>query len=501
MTEEAVFTAESRIDSADEMTKSVVEELTPAVNKMDKFELLPAKFPEDMLGMSSLTATVSPANESFPDSGKDTVAEPGQIPTSLAQAAGQDQTGAEAVGKEQTGTVTPPLPGLGTSATEPAPLAVKLTPLAVGTNLLGRYTILELVASTDTGNLYRAEDEEGCASCGQWNPRGQEFCRDCGYELKIHGKALLKEEPLLEENMPPLPDGFIEGGRSYVATREEPKRPATFGRGVHLQFGALSDVGLVRGAQNAPDEDSLFAMALSSIYESITAPTMGLFMVADGVGGSERGEVASRLCVQTVSRELIQRVALPILGGQVLDDDTVRGEIQRAIKQANYQVLELGGAPDETPGTTITLALVINNRAYIANVGDSRTYRFVDDRLDRITRDHSLVEGLVASGQIKPEEVYDHPDRNVITRSLGDKPPLKVDLFPEEGGALELEPGTRLLLCCDGLWELVHPDDLRKTLSRPKEDLQSLCQELVNMANEAGGPDNISLILVDVGAS
>jgi len=141
-------------------------------------------------------------------------------------------------------------------------------------------------------------------------------------------------------------------------------------------------------------------------------------------------------------------------------------------------------------GTTVTLAFVQGSLALIANVGDSRTYLLRDHMLRQVSVDHSLVAGLVASGQIKPEEIYTHPQRNVIFRSLGQKQRVQVDIFREI-----LEPGDILLLCSDGFWEMVQDPKLIVRLIEKAKDPKQACQTLIDAANAAGGEDNISVVV------
>ncbi|GCE23289.1 PP2C family protein-serine/threonine phosphatase [Dictyobacter kobayashii] len=144
-------------------------------------------------------------------------------------------------------------------------------------------------------------------------------------------------------------------------------------------------------------------------------------------------------------------------------------------------------------GTTLTAALVINMRAYIVNVGDSRTYLFRDSAgLIQITRDHSLVASLVAFGQITPDEIYTHPDRSKIYRSLGQGDELHVDSF-----AIDLQPHDRLLLCSDGLWEMVRDPAIERVV-RANDNPSVLCDRLVQMALRGGGCDNISVVVAEV---
>jgi protein phosphatase len=141
-------------------------------------------------------------------------------------------------------------------------------------------------------------------------------------------------------------------------------------------------------------------------------------------------------------------------------------------------------------GTTLTAALVRDEMALIANVGDSRTYLWRDGELVQITSDHSLVAQLVEAGALAPDEIYTHPEKSAIYRSLGHAPEVEVDLFEQP-----LESGDRLVLCCDGVWEMLRSDGIEEVLLM-EPDPQCACEEMVRRANLAGGEDNISVVVV-----
>jgi len=167
--------------------------------------------------------------------------------------------------------------------------------------------------------------------------------------------------------------------------------------------------------------------------------------------------------------------------------------MRNAIEQSSERIVEYGDEHKEARGlgSTITAALVVEGQAFIANVGDSRTYLLRDGKLTRITSDHSLVERLVQAGQIDREDVYDHPSRNLIYRSLGaGRAEVDVDIFTER-----LQPGDALLLCSDGLWEMVHDPQLTNILTEV-DDLNETVNLLIQRANENGGEDNITAVLV-----
>ncbi len=169
-----------------------------------------------------------------------------------------------------------------------------------------------------------------------------------------------------------------------------------------------------------------------------------------------------------------------------------------AIQKANKVVYEFSSHKPKqaaNAGTTVSMMALRGTDAVIANVGDSRTYLMRDHQLIQITRDHSLVASLVADGQILPEDVYTHPQRNMIYRYLGQRGLVKVDIFNQQ-----LEPGDFILLCSDGLWEMLRDDQLIIEIIEQAEDPQTICQKLVDAANWAGGEDNISVVVIEAGS-
>lgn len=247
-----------------------------------------------------------------------------------------------------------------------------------------------------------------------------------------------------------------------------------------------SDVGKVRRL----NEDSLAAMDLSLIRTS-TLDTMGVYVVADGVGGHDAGEVASRVAVET----LIRAVVNSLIDAEV--DTQSDGQEERytailseAVHAANSAVVEARRQHRANMNTTLTAALTVGANACVANVGDSRTYLFRQGRLQPVTTDHSVVARLVAIGMIKPDEVYTHPQRNAIYRALGDVQDFKVDTF-----VVPLLPDDRLILCSDGLWEMVRDPGMEEILGSAASPVDA-CDRLVSQANINGGEDNISVIVV-----
>jgi serine/threonine protein phosphatase PrpC len=253
-----------------------------------------------------------------------------------------------------------------------------------------------------------------------------------------------------------------------------------------LRVGVGWHPGVTR--RHYPNEDSIVVLQGSYTYQNQLLP-FGLFVVADGMGGHEDGQVASRMAMQTLSHTVLQNIIM----GKELSDEFFTDMLVGGVEWANMAIYERGKADGVDMGTTLTAVLVINMRAYIVNVGDSRTYLFRDSAgLIQITRDHSLVASLVAFGQITPDEVYTHPDRSQIYRSLGQIEDLKVDSFK-----VDLQPHDRLLLCSDGLWEMVRDPAIERII-RSSNDPLLLSDHLVQTALRGGGCDNISVIIAQI---
>jgi protein phosphatase len=276
---------------------------------------------------------------------------------------------------------------------------------------------------------------------------------------------------------------------------------------LHYNVAVISD----KGRQREMNEDRAFAQ----VYNTSDGQTVGLFIVADGIGGQLAGEVASHWAVETIRRELadyftprdpqaterlshweIEAASIETSPTHHLMESLVDQRVQRAVQRANAVVNEYAFRKPETAstaGTTVTLALAVGDKATVANVGDSRTYLLRNHELVQISHDHSVVANLVASGRIRPEDIYTHPHRNLILRSLGQRAAVDVDLFRQE-----LQSGDYLLLCSDGLWEMIPDEKLMASLVESSPEPYLACKKLVAAANAAGGEDNISVILVKV---
>jgi serine/threonine protein phosphatase PrpC len=285
---------------------------------------------------------------------------------------------------------------------------------------------------------------------------------------------------------------------------------------MHLKLTAADRTDV--GKQRETNEDYAYKR-----IESSDEGDNGLFMVADGMGGYEAGEVASKLAVETISKCLdsffkpiheqptIQLKADDVARNQQQQEKppqhktlklpetthtpSIEAQFRNAIKEANSQILQYGRNHPESRGlgSTITAALILRDQAYIANVGDSRTYLLRNNQLKPLTKDHSLVALLVESKQIAPDAVYTHPQRNVIVRSLGAKHQnVEADIFN-----ITIEHDDIFLLCSDGLWEMVRPQQIQDVLSENIAP-QKICDKLIGLANQNGGEDNITAVVVHV---
>jgi protein phosphatase len=263
-------------------------------------------------------------------------------------------------------------------------------------------------------------------------------------------------------------------------------------RGLRQIAGYGTDVG----RQRDHNEDFVGKYSLG-LGQSPEAPEVGLYLVADGMGGHQSGELASREVARVILEEIqdgIQKLqSIPKLkrATVLIDQDVSPGDVLRqAVQRANEILYNASRQVGSDRGTTLTAALIVGEICAIANVGDSRTYLWRKGHLEQITQDHSLVASLVAANMIPPEQVRDHPQRSQIYRNLGERPSVEVDIYERI-----LEVNDRLLLCSDGLWEMCLDQEIR-AIVQASSNPQDACDQLVAAANLAGGEDNISAIMV-----
>ncbi len=244
------------------------------------------------------------------------------------------------------------------------------------------------------------------------------------------------------------------------------------------RIGLLTDIGRKRTV----DEDSILAADLSFGINSKSHKLL-LLAVADGMGGHAKGEEASKIALNTLARTVIP---------ELFNDTPYTELLDRGIQQANQEIIDFTyeNPESEGMGTTSVCALVKDNEIHLANVGDSRAYVISNDEIRQITTDDSLVQQLVDSGKITEAEARDHPQKNVITKAVGTSASVESDTR-----RLTLDSDETLLLCCDGVIAHLTDDDIKKIICE-SIDPQTACQEIVDLANERGGSDNISLIIL-----
>jgi protein phosphatase len=255
-----------------------------------------------------------------------------------------------------------------------------------------------------------------------------------------------------------------------------------------IESGKASHKGNVR----LTNEDTLLTLE-SFVGKESGVDFAGLYAIADGLGGNDDGEIASELAIRALSEHLLKFIARPDWTGDSIltNNDLLMKLLSQAIHYANFQVLTQSKYKGNRMGTTLTAMLVFGRQVYIANVGDSRLYLFRENSIQQLTEDHSLVANLVLAGKIGRNEIYNHPQRNVITKCLGQREDLEIDL-----NSMEIYPGDTFFLCSDGLWEMVRDDEIKEILQK-YHNPKWACRKLVQAANKNGGVDNISIIVVN----
>lgn len=255
---------------------------------------------------------------------------------------------------------------------------------------------------------------------------------------------------------------------------------------LRLVVGIGLDPGIVR--KDSPNEDNL--LAIQGLHDGENGPVpLGLFVVADGMGGHADGQEASRLAIQSISD-----VVSPAILRNAEPDETFSDLLKDGAHRANLTIYRRNREQEHMMGTTLTAALVVGTQAYVVNVGDSRTYRYrPGEGLVQISRDHSVVARLVEAGIISREDIYTHPKRNQIYRCLGEKASLELDYFH-----IDVQAGDILILCSDGLWEMVRDPDIENIVASSSPHASQISSMLIQAALTRGGADNVSVVAVCV---
>jgi len=257
----------------------------------------------------------------------------------------------------------------------------------------------------------------------------------------------------------------------------------------NIRFFAATDVGKVRDHN---EDNYLIDKKLS------------LFVVADGMGGHAAGEVASRLAVESIERHMAgapqaDQTAPSEVSTQTFDAGlpAPARKVITAIRMANQEIVRSvrHDASMRGMGTTVVLAYIQGRRAYIGSVGDSRAYLVRDDEITQLTDDHTFVNEQVRAGTLTPAEARRHPARNILTRAVGSSEEVDADVVEHD-----LEAGDLILLCSDGLTTMIEDDDILEVVRRNGGDPQRACRALIDLANDRGGDDNITAVLIQARA-
>ncbi|HEX2911191.1 MAG TPA: protein phosphatase 2C domain-containing protein [Chloroflexia bacterium] len=417
-----------------------------------------------------------------------------------------------------------------------------------------------------------------CNQCVSLNPSFAEYCETCGAQKPEMAATYVEEKGPSQPANSQVLTGYVQdqplnasgvkqeevGPDETTASMQLPpdvmavlaSHDLIAGRGWVLKSGSSSDEGLSR--KGGTNEDSMFSVELRRTFET-RSEAMGLYIVADGMGGQAAGEVASRMAIESVAPIILSELTGIWMAGGLIEQDYVEQVMLDAISTAHNRLREYNLEEGRDAGTTMTACCIVDGWAMFANVGDSRTYLFrkpkppapvrdditdpafqvvttqdiatkaaeeealrngttlkfnMSDRktaplqperqvetqplqpkllVERVTHDQSLVQHLVDNGEITLEDVYNDPRRNVILHALG----APDNNLPIDITVKHLEAGDTLLLCSDGLWEMVRDNDIAEQV-QADEDMQVCARNLIDLANRNGGADNISVIVVRV---
>lgn len=235
---------------------------------------------------------------------------------------------------------------------------------------------------------------------------------------------------------------------------------------------SITDIGM----QRKVNQDYVYCS------EAAVGSLPNLYIVADGMGGHKAGDYASRCCVESMVRSVT---------GEVLKSPV--SILEHAIQNANAYVLEQSQTNKEYEGmgTTVVAATIVDDILHVGNIGDSRLY-LIRDKIEQITEDHSLVETMVRTGELMPEDARFHPNKNIITRALGTNKEVKADFFE-----VKLEKADTILLCSDGLSNMVEDKEIERIVKQ-MDNVKETSETLVGLANKNGGTDNIAIVMVRI---
>ncbi|OPJ56911.1 Stp1/IreP family PP2C-type Ser/Thr phosphatase [Alkalithermobacter paradoxus] len=248
-----------------------------------------------------------------------------------------------------------------------------------------------------------------------------------------------------------------------------------------MKHYAISDIGMVRKL----NEDYYGVDSIQIDNECIY-----IYAVADGMGGHNKGEIASKLAIESILTYIKDKLS----NINIVSDDNIFITLKSAYRSANDIIYNNSLQNEEYKGmgTTLTTCILYKNKLYIANVGDSRCYIYKNNKLTQVTKDNSLVQELIEKGIITKKDALTHPQRNVITRAIGTDERLKIDTYIEE-----IQENDKVILVTDGVTNYVSDDKIIQVLDTYK-DSKTFCKKLVELANEKGGRDNITVLFISI---
>jgi serine/threonine protein phosphatase PrpC len=341
--------------------------------------------------------------------------------------------------------------------------------------------------------------EQRCPRCNEPFSPGSRFCGNC--RLPLSPADTSKRQSGLLSAFSAQPVGFIADQPTLDmssgvpptngTTDPDQTEPYLKHQLPHKYPGVMiatrTNPGIKR--QYKPNEDNLFAGHVVREVNGDLVP-FGLLVIADGMGGHANGQDASRIAIQTIVNYILPQ----LLKGGDLSSEGYKQLILDGVQRANQAVHQGNVDSHGDMGTTMTGTLIVGTTAYVANVGDSRTYLYRQgEGLSKVTQDHSVVASLVSAGIIKPDDIYTHPKRNQIYRSLGERENVEVDPF-----VVQLQPDDKMLLCSDGLWDMVRDPLIEGVLKQTPSDLEKTADGLIKAALDGGGEDNVSIIVAHI---
>jgi serine/threonine protein phosphatase PrpC len=296
---------------------------------------------------------------------------------------------------------------------------------------------------------------------------------------KLFGKKEEPEKQVQQVDMAttaPLSDQQISSIVALQSVKSETKQ-------------LVASVGQSVGKQRDHNEDSVLALT-STISGSMESIPFGLYIVADGMGGHQFGEVASNAAIRIMGGNITKKFHSYLYN---LPTQSLQESLQEVMEASIMEAHQYVQREAPGSGTTVTAALVLGQQVTIAHVGDSRAYSiYPDGRIDAITRDHSLVKRLEELGHLSKDEAENFPHRNVLIRALGQGETLEADIF-----TIPFPQAGYLMICSDGLWGVISEKEILRSIN-DAPTLQRACQNMVEAANAAGGPDNITVILAQL---